>query len=322
MADPRRTGSLLPSVVKWLRHEAPSRANVVLVAVVGGLFCWVALSMFALHECVHALGHSDHQYSILAKLLDDGTPLPGAVAVLVGVTYLVAVATEKWRRRDTNTKGFTFLGILPLFFAACSLGIACLTFAIWLLDIRPTNLRGVGPSNPFGMVLLTSVALNVACAVVAIVVRVTKRPSAALVLIVLPLAASPVLAFSGPARTLASLYPNALPSVFPTPIKILALTAVVGSISAAPIHLAWRSAPGTVSRAVLVFPGVLGSSVIFAIVCIGIILPFHHMCMIYRHGSVQWAGTAVVSLAFVALWTIISVVQWRRSRRVREHGNG
>ncbi len=48
----------------------------------------------------------------------------------------------------------------------------------------------------------------------------------------------------------------------------------------------------------------------------------HHLCMIYRYRSVQWAGTAVVSLAFVALWTIIGVVQWKRSRRVREQSNG
>lgn len=305
--------------VEGIRAEGTGTVVHVLVAL-GGLGTWVFASVLVLRECVHSLDHAPGEPSAFARLFQDLSPFPGALAIPVPVTLCVVIWSA-WRLRPAGEKEApSIYRILPLSMAACFALFAAVAAALLVLDFAGRSTPHAMGQTLFGGALLRVVVLDSSLALAATIYHFWKLWPIPYLCAAGGAWAAWSVVLAGEVRSLLEVLPSSLPGIYPTVPVAAAETAVVAGAVFGSAAFARRS---DTSRpfSELVFAGVAWFPLLHLAVTAGALAPYHHGMIILRPMGFQWAVTAAVALVFVAAWAIIIVLTLRASRK-RQHPEG
>ncbi len=284
------------------------------LVVFGGAFLWVLLQLVVLSEGVHGLGHLDRGYSLPAKLLNDGTPLPFDLAAWATLTWLL-VAWMKTRYSGDQERPVTVVSrTFPVFFAAAA--VPMLLAACWLALSDFAFIPDKDPEALEAAQLIAWMSVTALVAQVSVAALAKRfRRVAAVLFPVLPIIALVPALIAGWEATARYAEIDALPSIYPTAgmvLSTLGLAALVGGTATA---LAWRACDKRTPLAAIGLPVGILANVICAALAFGLVVPFHHLCLSFAHAPVQRTARILIAFAFLVGWLAIGTYAFVRRRR-------
>ena len=292
------------------------------ILALAALFYATAYALTLLHETVHALGHVDHVLSLPAQVLDDGTRVPLIVGLYLTATVAILLLSEPLASGSPANR--VLLKVFPLGMTAC-LGI----FLVVGISLRAADLQHIPWSadlpNPFLVVNTVSLVLSAAGALLLLLYlcrphllwlyACTAVPSCGAILLTLLLPAERIV------RQF-RLDNGVLPSAYPRVLWV-SLAVVVLLLAGAVLQRLW-SRIGAEKHDLHIGALVAGmwAWALFFLVSPAALLPYHHMCFIFRHAPIQEKVGRLITLAFLGFWTIVAVVQsskrWQRRSARRQ----
>ena len=263
----------------------------------------------------------DHELSLLAGLLGDHTPLPGLVAI-GGAACLFLAGLRAFVMGDPGMRQRLWRLLAGSLVISCA-GVVALCLSLWVLDLHVLVPRVNAELRELTLrFVLTVVAVPALTGLM--LLRLLFKPGRRLALatVILPLVAALTLPSILEAYLPPGLFPRwALPSLltrYPLTFAGVGLVLVLLVVAWLVVRrLGLSTSWASPAMALIVAPWSLA---LFAILCLGVILPEHHLCLSSEHVELQqWAATVLTVLfAAVAVGLIASTVAALRRRLAKQ----
>jgi hypothetical protein len=215
------------------------------LAAVVGLGLWLLFTFICIEHCFHAFNHVDHEFSLLAKLVNTTPEIGVQLAIMIPVTLLLVLISEGIVRK-TSTESL-FPRVFPVFLGGSLLIVLALTALLFILDMRHLpEFFGRTSKSPypwFGKLYAPLCGLA-ACAC-ALYLRYKRRIYIVILAFLSVLGLCQILILF-PGDYLLSLGMRSLPPLFPGEGLIALWIGVVVLVSAGIAALARRGTPRTI----------------------------------------------------------------------------